>query len=169
MFTHALASPPRPRLNAGACLFYPRLKALWGAGERRGLSLIEVLISMAVLLIGMIAILNFFPQSLRANAGAAAKAQAALLAQGKVEELRRDRTRMQNLIYETRYLRVPTDPIPFAENPKLTYSFCGVSLVDPVDSPDDPRDDFGVARIVVRYSASFRPSQDILYELRFAE
>ncbi len=139
------------------------------AGADRAFSLLEVLISMVVLLIGLVAILNFFPQSLRANASAAIKAEAALIAQSRAEALRRDRTFAQDLVARVRSLGPPTPPIACPENPRLTYSYCGVSLLDPVDSPEDPADDFGVPRVIIRYAESWRPSQDVIYELRFAE
>jgi prepilin-type N-terminal cleavage/methylation domain-containing protein len=137
--------------------------------SRRGYSLVEVLVSMVILLVGILAILNFFPQSLRANANAAIRAQAALLAQSKAEEVRRDFTAARPLIQTIRSMTVPTTPVPFVEDSRLSYSFCGVSLLAPVDNPGDPRDDYGVARVIVRYNEAFRPSQEILYELRFAE
>lgn len=135
----------------------------------QGYSLVEVLVSMVILLVGILAILNFFPQSLRANANAAIRAQAALLAQAKAEEVRRDSSASTPLIQTIRTLTVPTTPVPFVEDSRLSYSFCGVSLLAPVDNPGDPRDDYGVARVIVRYNQAFRPSEDILFELRFAE
>ncbi len=134
-----------------------------------GYSLVEVLVSMAILLAGLLAILNFFPQSFRANADAAIKAKASLYAQTKAEEIRRDWTQTDLLIGLVRNLGAPTAPIVFPEDTRLSYSFCGVSLIDPIDTPGDPRDDYGVARVIIRYAASYRPSEDIIYELRFAE
>jgi type II secretory pathway pseudopilin PulG len=134
-----------------------------------GYSLVEILVSMAVLLAGLLAIVNFFPQSLRANSDATTRARAALLAQTKAEEIRRDWTSTSPFPVTIRSLTLPTDPVVFPEDTRLSYSFCGVSLLDPVDTPDDPRDDHGVARVIVRYAASFRPSADVIYELRFAE
>lgn len=136
---------------------------------RRGYSLVEVLVSMVILLVGILAILNFFPQSLRANANAAIRAEAALLAQAKAEELRRDFSTSNPLLQTIRSLTVPTTPVPFVEDSRLSYSYCGVSLLDPVDNPGDPRDDYGVARVIIRYNQAFRPAQEILYELRLAE
>lgn len=134
-----------------------------------GYSLVEILVSMAILLAGLLAILNLFPQSFKANADAAIRARASLLAQTKAEEIRRDWDTTSPLIVTIRGLTTPTTPVPFPEDSRLAYSFCGVSLVDPVDTPGDPRDDYGVARVIVRYAPSFKPSQDIIYELRFAE
>lgn len=137
--------------------------------SRGGYSLVEVLVSMAVLLIGLLALLNVFPQALKANATASIRAQASLLAQRKAEELRRDRTRFLPFIADVRGLTVPTDPVTFGEDSRLAYQFAGVSLLDPTDDASDPRDDIGVARVIVRYAASYRPTQDVIYELRFAE
>jgi len=38
-----------------------------------------------------------------------------------------------------------------------------------VDDPGDPRDDHGVARVIIQYAESYRPGGDILHELRFDE
>ncbi|GAB4321702.1 MAG: hypothetical protein Kow0059_16490 [Candidatus Sumerlaeia bacterium] len=135
----------------------------------RGVSLVEVLVGMAILLAGIISILNMFPISLRAGAEAAMLSEAALLAQQKAEEIRRDSDNQRTLINKIRVLTAPSTPIPFPQDDRLTYSFCGVSLLDPKDDPDDPRDDVGVARIIVRYNARFRPDQRVIYELRFDE
>ncbi len=134
-----------------------------------GYSLVEVLVSMAILLAGLLAILNFFPQSFRANADAAIKAKASLYAQTKAEEIRRDWTQADLLVTTIRNLPAPTAPIVFPEDTRLSYSFCGVSVIDPIDTPGDVRDDYGVARVIIRYAASYRPSEEVIYELRFAE
>jgi len=134
-----------------------------------GYSLVEVLVSLAILLAGLLAILNFFPQSFRANADAALRAEASLLAQAKAEEIRRDWSQTAPLITTIRSLSIATPPVVFPEDTRLAYSFSGVSLLDPVDSLGDPRDDYGVARIIILYAPTFKPSQDVVYELRFAE
>lgn len=138
-------------------------------GRARGVSLVEVLVGMAILLAGIISILNMFPVSLRAGNEAGMLSRASLLAQQKAEEIRRDSDLERTLINKIRVLTIPTPPIPFPQDSRLSYSFCGVSLLDTVDDPDDPRDDVGVARIIVRYSAEFRPDQRVIYELRFDE
>jgi type II secretory pathway pseudopilin PulG len=136
---------------------------------QRAYSLLEVLVSLAILLAGVIAIVNFFPLSLKANNDAAILSEAAMLAHQKAEEIRRDNYPRHNFIQAVRVLRTPTEPIQFPQSPHLAYSFCGVSLIDPMDDPGDPRDDVGVARVIIRYDKSFKRSQDIIYELRFDE
>lgn len=135
----------------------------------RGVSLVEVLVGMAILLAGIISILNMFPVSLRVGNEAAMLSRAALLAQIKAEEIRRDSDLNRTLINKIRITNTPTPPLPFPQDSRLSYSFCGVSLLDDIDDPGDPRDDVGVARIIVRYSAEFRPDQRVIYELRFDE
>ena len=149
--------------------FFPTLRLDRTAIRRQGYSLVEVVVSLAILLAGVISIVAVFPWSLRAHQQAADVSAAVLLAGKKAEEIRRDNDRNSDLILQLRLLRTPTPPLPFNEDERLTYSFSGVSLIDPVDDPGDPRDDIGVARIIVRYNQKFRSSQQILYELRFDE
>jgi prepilin-type N-terminal cleavage/methylation domain-containing protein len=133
----------------------------------RGFSLLEVLVSMAILLTGIVVIVGFLPVSLRSNQKASDVSIAAYLAQQKAEEIRRDNTSSGQLVSEIQSLTTPTSPLVFPTNPNFVYQFCGVSLIDPVDDPNDPRDDVGVARIIVSYAPSYRPQGGILYELRF--
>jgi type II secretory pathway pseudopilin PulG len=142
-----------------------------GLSQASGLSLIEVLFAMAVLLIGVVAIANVFPSAIRAKQDAGYYVKAVLLAQTKAHEVRRDNNTSNTLISSIQNLTAPTTPIAFPDEPNLAYQFCGVSLEDPIDEPghpdSDPRDDPGVARVIVRYAASYRKSQEIIYELRF--
>ncbi|MBN1865683.1 prepilin-type N-terminal cleavage/methylation domain-containing protein [Candidatus Sumerlaeota bacterium] len=133
----------------------------------RGYTLLEVLVSLTILLTGIVAIAAFFPTTVRQNRRAVDKSIAAYLAQLKAEEIRRDDSTGRLLIREIRFMTTPSTPVSFAADPRFAYSFCGVSLLDPVDDSDDFRDDVRVARIIVRYSRAFRPQQEILYELRF--
>ncbi|KPL11351.1 hypothetical protein AMJ85_03705 [candidate division BRC1 bacterium SM23_51] len=135
----------------------------------RGYSFLEVLISLVILLGGIMAIIAYFPNALRANDRAVMLSEAALLAQRKAEEIRRDSDQARTLIAAVRNLTVPTAPIVCPSNRNLAYRFSGISLLDPVDDPGDPRDDHGVARVIVQYAESYRPGDDILYELRFDE
>lgn len=135
---------------------------------RGGYSLIEVVVAMAILLIGVVGVLKFFPPSLRASSEAALRGDAALLAQMKVEEMRRDADKAGTLVEAIKLLTVPTDPVAFPEEPRLAYQFCGRSTFSlTADQPGDVEDDFGVARVIVRYNRQFRPSGDVLVELRF--
>jgi type II secretory pathway pseudopilin PulG len=132
-------------------------------------SLLEVLVSIVILFAGILAILAVFPNALQANDRSVSLAEAALLAQRKAEEIRRDDNLSRDLLTAIRNLDQPTEPIEFSENPNLAYRFCGQSVIDPTDDPGDPRDDHGVARVIVQYSESFKPGGKVIYELRFDE
>jgi len=134
---------------------------------RRGYSLIEVLVSVAILLAGIISIVNFFPLGLRAQYRAGDISRAALLAQMKAEEIRRDCDRAGRMIATIRDLHSPTEPITFPNEPRFAYCFCGISLLNPHNDPSDPRSAFGVARVIIMYSKEYRGRNEVLYELRF--
>jgi prepilin-type N-terminal cleavage/methylation domain-containing protein len=147
--------------------FYEYTEIAPGQG-RRAYSLLEVLISVAILLIGVLSIVNLFPMGLKAQNRANDISRAAMLAQLKAEEIRRDNDRAGRLINSIRRLRTPTDPVTFPNDTKFAYSFCGISLIDPQDDPDDPRDDFAVPRVIIKYSREYRGhSDEVLFELRF--
>jgi prepilin-type N-terminal cleavage/methylation domain-containing protein len=135
----------------------------------RGITLIEVLISMAILLIGVLAVVFFFPQTLQNAANAEYRSKAAVLAQMKAEEIRRDDDTTHTLIAAIASLQTPTAPITFPQDPNLAYQFSGRTILYEGETPaGDP----GVARVIVRYSPEYRvsnnPNKDILFELRFA-
>jgi type II secretory pathway pseudopilin PulG len=130
-------------------------------------SLLEVLVSVAILLAGILSIINFFPMGLQAQHRAGDVSRAAFLAQMKAEEVRRDNDRFNNLINAIRALRSPSQIISFPNDDRFAYCFCGISLIDPRDDPDDPRDDYNVPRVIVMYSLEYRGKNEILYELRF--
>jgi len=134
-----------------------------------GYSFLEVLISLVILMVGIIAIVAYFPNALKANDRAVGLSEAALIAQRKAEEIRRDGDRGRRLIQQIRMLAAPTAPVVCPSNPNLAYRFCGVSLLDPVDDPGDPRDDPWVPRVIIQYAEGYRPDGRILYELRFDE
>jgi len=136
-------------------------------GRMRAYSLLEVLVSVAILLAGIVSIVGFFPMGLRAQARAADVSEAALLAQMKAEEIRRDADRGGRILNTIRNLTTPTEIITFPNEPRMAYCFSGVSLIDQRDDPDDPRDDHGVARVIIMYSMEYRGKNEILYELRF--
>lgn len=137
------------------------------AGGRGAFTLVEVLVALVILGIGVVGILQLFPPSLRASTDAALKSRAVLLARMKIEEIRRDADSGGELFAEIRNLGLPTIPVPFPEDPRLTYQFSGVSQLEINGIPGDPQFNPGVARVIIRYNAEFRPSADILYELRF--
>ena len=135
----------------------------------RGYTLIEVLVALAILLAGVLAIVLFFPRTLSASAEAVLVTEAAVLAQMKAEEIRRDDDVQGTLVKAIADRTTPTDPIPFVQEPNLAYSFSGRTILYPADQPGDgdPRNDEGVARVLIRYARSYRSSEDVIYELRF--
>jgi type II secretory pathway pseudopilin PulG len=128
---------------------------------------VEVLVALAILVLGIVGILQFFPPSLRASSEASLRGRAVLLAQAKAEEIRRDSDRNGLLIDAIAGLPAASDPIPFPEDEHLVYQFSSRSLRVPDGDPGDPEFAPGVARVVVSYNRDFRPSGDVLYELRF--
>jgi prepilin-type N-terminal cleavage/methylation domain-containing protein len=149
-------------------------------GTRRGFTLIEVLVALAILLAGLVAITQLFPVSLRASADAALQGEAVFLAQQKVDELRRDRDQLANIIQHIQDLTEPTQPIVFPHQPRLTYSYSGQSVLYPEFDPADPRTFPNVARVIIRkrgYATpdltdpDYEPGDELigpaLYELRF--
>jgi len=137
--------------------------------HRGGFTLIEVLVALAILLAGLVAIVQLFPVSLRASADAALQGEAVLLAQQKVEELRRDRDQQSDIINHIEGLATPTDPIVFPHQPRLTYSYSGVSVLYPEFDANDPRTFPNVARVIIRKRGTdpANPDGPVLYELRF--
>ena len=134
----------------------------------RGFSLLEVLVALAILLAGIVTIVNVFPLILKAGQKAIHLREASLLAQQKAEEIRRDwRAAPYHTLSQIKFLSEPTEPIQSSLYPHLEYSFASVSLLDPVDDLDDVRDNRNVARVIVRYHPSYNPSEEVLYELRF--
>lgn len=129
-----------------------------------GFSLLEVLASLAVLLAGVVMILWFFPRTLHASAEAGFLSEAALLAQMKAAEIRRDDDTSGTLTFAIAARTTPTTPIPFAQEPSLSYSFSGQSIL----YSDSPRGDPNVARVIISYSAGYNPTGGTIYELRFA-
>lgn len=134
----------------------------------RGFTLIEVLVALALLLAGIVAIVQLFPVSLRANTEAVLMGDAAVLARQKVDEIRRDHDRQAQLVQLLRSRDTPTDPIVWSEDPRLTYSFSGQSLfATEGDTSGDPEDDDNVARVIVRLAPDYDPDERVIYELRF--
>lgn len=134
---------------------------------RAGYSLVEVLVAMAILIFGIVGILQFFPPTLRASSEAALRGQAALLAQRKMEEIRRDDNQAFEIISAIRALEEPTDLVVFPEDDRLAYQFHSRSLLADDEASGNPEDLPGIPRVIVRYNPDFRPSGDILIELRF--
>lgn len=136
-------------------------------GNARGFTLVEVLVALALLLAGIIAVVQLFPVSLEASNEAVLKGNAVQLAQQKVEEMRRDRDRQSAILSAIRNRDTPTDPRRWPIDPRLTYSYSGRSLLYEQDTPGNPADDVGVARVIVRLAPDYDPGERVIYELRF--
>ena len=141
----------------------------------RGFSMLEVVVSMAILLAGIAAIATFFPMSVRHNQRAVDVSTAAYVAQMKAEEIRRDDSANHRLVREIRQLADPTKPATFPLDSRFAYSFCGRSMIDDATGTGGGADS-GIARVIIIYSAEFKPRPDlfspkenILFELRFYE
>jgi type II secretory pathway pseudopilin PulG len=135
--------------------------------RRRGLSLLEVLVALGILTAGLLVVLAIFPYTLQAQRDAELLTKAAALAQMKVEEIRRNDSLNGTMISAIRSLAEPSEPVAFQNEPRLAYQFCGRSVIyTATGDGTDPRAQNGVARVIVRYASSFRPSQDVIYELR---
>jgi type II secretory pathway pseudopilin PulG len=136
--------------------------------SRRGFSLLEAIVSLSILLVGIVLILIMFPRFLVAAHDAEMESKAVMLAQMKAEEIRRDDDTSGTLITAIQNLNTPTQPMPFAQDPKLAYQFSGTSILY---EGTTPAGDAGVARVIIRYAPSYRvssnPNRDVLYELRF--
>jgi type II secretory pathway pseudopilin PulG len=131
-------------------------------------TLLEALVSLGILMIGILAIVYFYPAALQTAATAEYRTKAAVLAQMKAEEIRRDDDTTGTLITAIENLDVPTEPITFSQEPNLAYQFSGRSILYQGETPAGDED---VARVIIRYSPSYRvsnnPNRDVLYELRF--
>jgi len=143
--------------------------------EPAGFTLLEILVSVVVLTVGVLGVVTLFSFVLRANEEAELRTIGAALAMMKIEEIRRDNDRDGKLLEAIRMLEAPTDPVPFALEGRLAYRFSSTTLLylrrggsgAPIDDPDDPRDDPGVARVIIQESPEFKPRPKILDEYRF--
>ncbi len=137
--------------------------------QRRGYSLLEVLVSLAILLGGVIAIIFLIPNALKASNDAAFLTEATLLAQMKAEEIRRDdNAYTSGTLMKTISMRdTETARTPFPQNPNLSYSFIGNTVMYSSVPATDPRGEAGVPRVIVRYAPSYRSTEEVVYELRF--
>lgn len=129
----------------------------------RGFSLAEVLVSLAILMAGIVAIASFFPTVLRHNQRSVDSSVAAYLAQLKAEEIRRDNDTTGvpgiSLTDVINARTTPTIPVTFAPDPRFAYSFCGRSLLNPKEPAS--------ARVIVWYANAAPTPQNILFELAF--
>ncbi|GIX48238.1 MAG: hypothetical protein KatS3mg131_2449 [Candidatus Tectimicrobiota bacterium] len=84
-----------------------------GSGTRRqkGLSLIETLVALVVLVVGLAAVQRLFPQGLATGRQALARTQATLLAKGQLEQLR-----LQGFAHLAGLSGAPTPPAPFRDS-----------------------------------------------------
>lgn len=134
--------------------------------NRRAFTLIEVLVALALLLGGIVAIVQLFPTSLKANADAELKGNAAILAQLKVEEFFRDYDSGTE-IYDggSGILSLGAqDPSSLVANvwpidPRLTYSYAS--------EPAQGGGASNVGYIIVRLAPDFNPAQPVIFQLAF--
>ncbi len=126
----------------------------------RGVTILETVVSVLIFMFGIVAILNYFPMTERSYRQAADLSRAALLGQLKVQEIRRDDDQAGSLRRAISILSRPTVPMTFAQEPRMAYSFSGVSLLDPDDAP-------GMPRVIIRYSQEFQPGGAVLFEMPF--
>jgi len=135
---------------------------------RRAFTLLEVLVGLGILTAGLLAIIAVFPYTLRSQRDAELLSIAASLAQMKAEQVRRDSRPNGQLMRAIRSLTAPTTPITFPDERRLTYSFSGRTIMFAnIGDPADLRAAPNIPRVLIRYSPSYRPSQDVIYELRF--
>jgi len=136
--------------------------------QRRGVSLLEAIVALTILLVGIVLILIMFPRFLVAAHDAEMESKAVMLAQMKAEEIRRDDDTSGTLINSIRNLPGPTAPIQFTQDPELAYSFSGTSILY---AGETPAGDPNIPRVIIRYAPQYRvssnPNKDVLYELRF--
>jgi type II secretory pathway pseudopilin PulG len=131
----------------------------------RAFSLVEALIALTILLVGIIAVVQIFPLLFESSTRATLLTRAALLAQTKANEIQRDDDTSHTLATAIANRTTPTQPVVFPDEPALSYCFSGKSLLYPETDPVNGSPN--VARVIVRYSSTYRPSEDVLYELQF--
>lgn len=141
-----------------------RLRRL--ARTRRGFTLIEVLVALALLLGGIVAIVQLFPVSLNANLDAELKGNAAVLAQLKVQEFVRDYDEQLEIYQAPGGILAMGAQDPnnletwtWEVDPRLTYSYASESATG--EGPS------GVGYVIVRLAPSLDPDQRVIYELPF--
>ncbi|HUT23903.1 MAG TPA: hypothetical protein VM492_06150 [Sumerlaeia bacterium] len=122
---------------------------------------------MTILLAGVVTVVGWLPTTLRQNERSADTTTAVYLAQMKAEEIRRDDSFFGGLVSAIEAMTTETPPATFPLDTRFAYSFSGETALYTDLSPADPRRESGVARVIIRYDRSFRPSGDVLYELRF--
>ena len=147
-----------------------------GCGGRRAFTLVEVLVGLSIMTVGILGIMAVFPFTLRAREQAELRTIGAWAALMKIEEVRRDNDTGGKLLTGIENLSEPTEPVVFAFDQRLAYRFSSTTILYeqldpstglPIDDPSDPRDDPGVARVIIQESPAFRPNPRILDEYRF--
>jgi Tfp pilus assembly protein PilV len=136
--------------------------------NRRGFTILEVFIGLSILTVGVLVILQMFPYTLRANERAELRTIGAALAMQKIEEIRRDNDVGNRLLDGIKGLTTPTQPVAFASEPRLAYRLSGVTMIyTNTGVANDPRDDVGVARVIIQEAPGYRSRPQILDEYRF--
>lgn len=142
---------------------------------RAAFTILEVLVGVSLMTIGIVTIMALFPYTLKTNERAELRTLGASLAYMKIEEIRRDNDDEGKLLNGIRAMTRPSDPVPFASDWRLAYRLSGVTMLyqhrngsgSLVDDPGDPRDDPGVARVIIQENPDFRKDPQIFDEYRF--
>ncbi|HAZ64669.1 MAG TPA: hypothetical protein DCZ72_13820 [Armatimonadetes bacterium] len=117
-----------------------------------GLSLIEVLIALAIFVVGILAVLRVFPQSLGIITTNRDRATALRLANARLEELRADEARLPDAILAA---GLPTDTNPASPGFGYLRLAAGVENVRPYDfgtfGGSDPWEDVNDPQATYRY------------------
>lgn len=82
--------------------------------RHHGLSLIEILITLAIFVIGILAVLRIFPRGLGTLARVSERQEASRLAESRMNELQRDSARLPDFIIAAGR---PADTVPFLDPP----------------------------------------------------
>lgn len=135
-------------------------------------TLLEVLVSMAILTAGILSIIAIFPSIMKGNEAAELRTIGATLAMMKVEEIRRDDDENSKFMQAIKTLPAPTDPVPFASDPRLAYRISSTTMLYQhrdnsgaiVDDPADPRDNPNIPRIIIQVSPLYRPSNPVILD-----
>lgn len=131
-----------------------------------GFTILETLIGLTILSVGILSMIGIIPGILKGQRESELLTKAALLAQLKMTELRRDDA-SANLIQtiisrnDTDSVVSETDPIVFENEPALAYAFCSKRM-----KPSDPKP---VACVRILRNRGQAPKdvtpQDVIYEL----
>ena len=137
-----------------------------------GFSILELIVALAILLVGLLAVMTAFPLITQAQRDAELLTEAVALAQWKAEEIRRDDSANGRLVGAIQVLAAPTPPIASPADPRLAYAFSGQTRLyrNVPNAASDPRAASGVARVLVYYvpdGTAPSAAREVIHELRF--